>query len=156
MDSAQLLKNYAAGPQLLREAIAGMTAEELRGHPVPGKWSTLELICHIADFEPIYGARMKRILAEENATLISGDPDLFAARLAYAIRDPEEELTIIESTRSQMVRILSTCTPADFERTGRHTADGPLALLEVLRRISGHIQHHLPFIAEKRRALAAH
>ena len=41
----------------LREAVAGMSREHLRASPVP-EWSTHQVICHIADFEPIYADRM--------------------------------------------------------------------------------------------------
>lgn len=153
MSVAQLIKEYAAGPQKLRQAVAGMTREQAVAKPVPGKWSTLEVICHIADFEPVYADRMKRVLAENEPALIPGDPDLFAAKLAYAARDLEEELTLIEVTRKQMVRILSQLAPADFTRVGIHAIDGPLSLEELLRRITGHIPHHAQFIAEKRAAM---
>jgi len=44
-----LIDEYLAGPQLLRQAIAGMSREQLLARPIPGKWSTLEVICHLAD-----------------------------------------------------------------------------------------------------------
>jgi hypothetical protein len=31
-----------------------MTREQLLARPVPGKWSTQEVVCHLADYEPIY------------------------------------------------------------------------------------------------------
>src|SRR5690606_28969656 len=132
----------------------GMTAEEIRARPVPGKWSTLEVVAHIADFEPVYACRIKRILAEENATLLSGDPDLFAARLKYDLRDLEEELSLIDATRRHITRILRNCAESDFARTGTPSSEGPLSLGEVLRRIAEHIPHHVRFIQEKREALA--
>ena len=47
---SQLIDEYIKGPKLLREAVAGMTREQLLARPVAGKWSTLELIAHLADF----------------------------------------------------------------------------------------------------------
>lgn len=153
MTTPEKIEQYRSGGANLRKAIAGMTREQLAARPVPGKWSTLEVICHIADFEPVYADRMKRVIAEENPLLPSGDPDKFQARLAYMNRDAEEELTLIETVRSQMARILSTLTEQDFSRTGKHSTDGPLSLTVLLERITGHIPHHLTFIEEKRRAL---
>lgn len=153
MNPQPLIDQYAAGAKLLREAIAGMSREQLAARPVPGKWSTLEVICHLSDFEPIYADRMKRVIAEENPVIMSGDPDVFAARLAYSQRDAEEELAIIDSVRKQAARILRLVPAADFARTGRHSADGPLSLETLLTRITGHIPHHVKFIAEKRQAL---
>lgn len=148
-----LIDQYRAGPSRLRNAIAGMTREQLTARPVPGKWSTLEVICHVADFETVYADRMKRVIAEDNPLLLSGDPDKFQARLAYSARDAAEELTLIETVRNQMARILSTLPDQDFARTGKHSTDGPLSLAVLLERITSHIPHHLRFIEEKRRAL---
>ncbi len=148
-----LISEYLRGPQLLRDAIQGMTPAQLDAAPVPGKWSTRQLVCHIADFEPVYADRMKRVLAEHEPPLLSGDPDLFAAKLAYDRRNAQEELKLIELVRKQMVRILRQLEPADFQRRGIHSADGPLTLETLLRRITGHIPHHVKFIEEKRKAL---
>jgi uncharacterized damage-inducible protein DinB len=92
MDSAKLIDEYLAGPRRLRSAVEGMTGEQLDAAPIPGKWTTRQVVCHLADFEPIYADRMKRVIAEERPTFFGGDPDVFAARLAYAARDVEEEL----------------------------------------------------------------
>ena len=153
MEIERAIEEYLAGPKLLRDAIAGMSSEQLDARPVPGKWSTREVVCHIADFELIYGDRMKRVIAEDEPTLFGCDPDVFATRLAYSSRDIEEELTIIDVTRSQMARILQTLKPQDFERTGRHSEDGPLTLETLLKRITGHIPHHVRFIEEKKAAM---
>jgi uncharacterized damage-inducible protein DinB len=153
MNLPALLDQYRAGPAQLLKAVAGMSREQLAARPVPGKWSTLEVVCHIADFEPVYADRMKRVIAEENPLLQAGDPDLFQARLAYSSRDAAEELTLIETVRSQMARILATLPESDFARTGKHSIDGPLSLAVLLERIAGHIPHHAQFIEEKRRAL---
>lgn len=154
MSFTALIDEYAAGPYLLEKAIAGMTDDALRTAPVPGKWSTQQVICHIADFEPVYADRMKRVIAEHEPSLASGNPDIFAAKLAYDRRDVQEELQIIELVRKQMVRILRTLEPDAFQRRGIHSSDGPLTLETLLRRITGHVPHHVKFIEEKRRMLA--
>jgi hypothetical protein len=149
-----ILDQYLDGPNLLRRAVTGMSNEQLMARPVPGKWSALEVVCHIADYEPIYADRMKRVIALNAPELLKGDPELFAARLAYDRRQVEEELALIELTRKQMVRILRGLGPADFQRRGVHSRDGALTLEVLLERITGHIPHHVSFIEEKRRALA--
>ncbi len=146
------IDDYLDGPTLLRKAVAGMTPEQLAVRPMPGKWSTLEVICHLADFEIVYADRIKRIIAENEPTLFGGDPDTFAARLAYHDRQVEEELQLIELVRKQVARILRTLKPKDFQRHGIHSEFGPLTLETVLQRITGHIPHHVRFIEEKRKA----
>src|SRR6516164_7946470 len=149
-----LIEQYLAGPALLRRTVAGMTRDQLLARPIPGKWSTQEVICHLADYEPIYADRMKRVIALDEPELLKGDPRLFAARLAYDHRGIEEELALIELTRKQMARMLRALTPADFQRRGGHSRDGALTLEVLLQRITDHIPHHIRFIEEKRRAMA--
>src|SRR5260221_10166466 len=103
-----LIESYRAGPRSLRQAVAGLSREQLLARPVAGKWSTLEVVCHLADFDPILADRMKRVLAEERPQLIGADEQRFAAALAYPQRDLQEELAIIEPTRAQLARILRT------------------------------------------------
>ncbi len=153
MDFSRLIADYEAGPARLRTLVKGLGQEQLKARPVAGKWSILEVVCHLGDFEPIYASRMKWVIAEDGPLLPSGDPDRFAARLAYHERDLAEELSIIEAVRTSTTRILRTLTPADFARTGTHTSDGPLSVEQLLTRVTGHITHHLPFIEEKRKAL---
>src|SRR5215471_7950711 len=154
MSHDTLIEEYLAGPGLLRRAVAEMTRDQLLARPVPGKWSTQEVVCHLADYEPIYADRMKWVIALKEPELLQGDPGLFAARLAYDQRDEEEELALIEITRKQMARILRALIPEDFQRTGGHSRDGALTLEVVLQRITAHIPHHVRFVEEKRRVIA--
>lgn len=147
------IDDYVSGPALLRISVAGMTQEQLVARPIPGKWSTLEVICHLADFEIVFADRIKRIIAEHEPTLFGGDPDGFAARLAYQERNAEEELLLIALIRQQIARILRTLKPEDFQRRGIHSEYGPMILDVMIERITGHIPHHLQFIKEKKKAL---
>jgi hypothetical protein len=148
-----LIEEYLAGPGLLRRAVAGMTTDQLLAKPIPARWSTQEVVCHLADYQPIYADRMKRVIALKEPELLKGDPTLFAARLAYDHRDVEQELALIEITRKQMARILRALKPDDFQRKGSHSRDGMLTVEVLLQRITAHIPHHVRFIEEKKRAL---
>jgi uncharacterized damage-inducible protein DinB len=149
----ELIDAYLAGRQTLRQAVAGMSREQALARPVAGKWSTLEVVCHLCDFEPVYADRMKRVIAEERPTLLGADQDKFAAALAYQARDLAEELAIIDNTRSQFGRILRTLPADALKRVGVHNERGPLTLEQLLGSAINHINHHVKFIHEKRRAL---
>src|SRR5947208_1398215 len=118
MKFADLIDAYAAGPQQLRDAVKGMSREHVLARPVPGKWSTLEVVCHLADFEIVGADRIKRVIAEDKPTLPDGDENLFAARLAYHARDLDDELQLFTSIRGQVTRILRTLSDEDFARIG--------------------------------------
>jgi hypothetical protein len=153
MNHQKMIEDYLAGPAMLRKAVSGMTREQLLARPVAGKWSTQEVVCHLADFEIVYADRIKRVIAEEEPALFGGSPDLFTARLAYHNRDLEEELKLVEMIRKQVACILAAIKDADFQRHGIHSEYGPLTLETILQRVTGHIPHHVRFIEEKRKAL---
>jgi uncharacterized damage-inducible protein DinB len=154
MEIKPLIDDYTAGPQKLRDALTGMTPEQIDAAPVPGKWSTRQVICHLADFEPVYSDRMKHIIAEDQPTFAGGFHQQFAEHLAYDQRDIEEELRLIETVRSQMTRIIRSLPPEAFERTGIHSVEGPMTLRTLLERITNHIPHHVQFIEEKKKAMS--
>lgn len=144
-----LLKQYEQGPDLLKAAIAGVREDQFDQTPVPGKWSIRQIVCHIADFEPVFADRMKRILVEDNPTMFGGDPDVFAAGLHYEKRGVEDELALIFAVRRQLAVILRNTDIEDFQRTGVHSESGPLTLETLLERITRHIPHHVKFIEAK-------
>jgi hypothetical protein len=149
----QLIDAYLAGLQTLRQAVAGMTREQLTARPIAGKWSTLEVVCHLADSDLILADRMKRVLAEDRPPLTAFDETRFVAALAYHERDLEEELALIEHSRRQMARILRTLPSEAWTRVGIHSEYGPRTLEQLLQTSINHIPHHLKFIMDKRRAL---
>jgi uncharacterized damage-inducible protein DinB len=148
-----MIEQYLAGVKELRQAVAGMSREQALARPIAGKWSTLEVVAHLADFEPIMADRMKRVIAEDKPMLIGADENKFAAALAYQDRDVQEELTIIEATRSQLARVLRKLPDAALQRVGHHNERGPRTLEELLATSINHIPHHVKFILEKRTAL---
>lgn len=145
----ELLRQYEQGPYTLKAAISGVREDQFDQTPVPGKWSIRQVICHIADFEPVYADRMKRVLVEDNPTMFGGDPDVFAAGLHYEERSVQDELDLISAVRRQMAVVLRNTDVEDFQRTGVHSEAGPLTLETLLERITRHIPHHVAFIDAK-------
>lgn len=148
-----LIERYKQGPNLLRQAIAGMTVEQMGARPVPGRWSTREVVCHIVDFDQLYADRMKRVIAEKEPNFFPSEPDAFAAHLAYAKRDVAKELELLTLLREQMAVILESLPEEAFQRAGRHPVRGLVTLQDLLQAITDHIPHHIRFIEEKKAAL---
>jgi hypothetical protein len=154
-DVPRLIEDYVAGPQLLRKTVDGMSREQMLARPVAGKWSTLEVVCHLADSEQSWAHRMKRVIAEERPLLIGYDETHFAKSLFYHEHDVAQELTLIEQTRLQMASVLRKLSDDAWSRAGVHTERGLVTLKEMLEIEVEHIPHHVRFIEEKRRILSA-
>ncbi len=150
---AEMTDAYLAGAAQLRAAVKGMTREQVTARPVPGKWSTLEAVTHIADFEPVFADRMKRVIALDKPLLFVADENEFVKHLAYEHRDIEEELALVEATRKELARILRHIPESALQRAGVHNEKGLVTLEQLLAGATRHLAHHLTFIVEKRKAL---
>jgi hypothetical protein len=148
-----LIETYLEGPAELRRAVTGFTSEQLLARPVAGRWSAMEVVCHLVDSEQAWCHRMKRVIAEEKPLLIGYDESRFVAALACHDRDLKEELSLLEGMRSQMARILRTLPEAAWSYSGVHSERGLMSLEDLLRAEAEHIPHHLNFVVEKRKAL---
>jgi uncharacterized damage-inducible protein DinB len=148
-----MIDRYEAGGATLRQAVAGLSREELLAAPIPGKWSTQQVVLHVADAEAAFADRMRRIIAEDRPMLLAWDENHFAARLHYEEQSVEDALEIIALTRRQIARILRALPDADFNRTGQHSVRGGQSLRDVMGFATAHLEHHLKFILEKRKAL---
>jgi uncharacterized damage-inducible protein DinB len=148
-----LIETYSQGSKTLRQEVAGMSPEQMRARPIAGKWSTLEVVCHLVDSEQAWIHRLKRVIAEPRPLLIGFDENSFAATLGYQERNLEQELSQLELMRQQMTRILRSLPPEAWKRTGVHNERGLMGLEEMVQTITDHIPHHLAFVRQKRRAL---
>ena len=153
MDQAALLEAYLAGSDRLRSAVSGVGREQMISRPIPGKWSVLEVVCHLADTDANIAHRIKRILSEDRPAFDRVQPDLMQAALAYHERDVEEELTLFVVGRRQVGRILAASPAEAWERTGVVGDRGDRSVAQMVDGAVQHLAHHLAFVAEKRRAL---
>jgi hypothetical protein len=153
MENNALIEAYLEGAKQLRAGVSGLSAEEVKLRPIPGKWSTLEVVCHLADFEIVAADRIKLVIAEHEPRLPGRDENQFAAHLAYHDRELKDELGLVDAIREHVAAILRTLKPEDYARRGIHSEAGPLTLEALVKRSTGHITHHLKFVAEKKESI---
>lgn len=93
LPATDLISVYERGVADLRAAVSGMTGDGLRRRPISGKWSTLEVVCHVSDCDKFFADRMKRTLAMDRPLLVVADGlPLPRAPVQYHQRDLAEEL----------------------------------------------------------------
>jgi uncharacterized damage-inducible protein DinB len=153
LTAADLISAYEKGVEELRVAVAGMTKEQLRCRPVQGKWSTLEVVCHVADCEQFFADRMKRTVAIDRLLLLGADGFRYPEPLRYQEHDLGQEIELVAATRRQMAHTLRLVAPDAWQRTAVHSETGLVTLRQLLLHAVNHVRHHLRFVAEKRAAL---
>ena len=153
VNTFDLISAYEREVEDLRTAVAGMTPEQVLSRPVPGKWSTLEVVAHLADTEIYYTDRIERTIALERPLLLGVDERPYPQRLNYQGLDLAEQLDLFSALRRHVARILRMQPPEAWLRAAVHSETGVVTLRQLVFQAVKHVRHHLPFIAEKRAAM---
>ena len=148
-----LIDRFEQGGQRLRDACTGLNAQELTARPGPGRWSIHELVIHLADTDAIAIDRMKRVLTEDNPMLLNADESAYITELHPHEQSLDDALTLFEINRRQWARVLRLLPDEAFARPGTHNLSGHLTLGDLLKAYSDHLDHHLQFLFEKRKAM---
>lgn len=146
----ELVEQYAAGAERLGEAIAGLSRDELLAYPVPGTWSIQQIVLHLTDSDLISSDRMKRVIAEENPTLVGFDETAFARGLFYEALDAALAADVFAKNRQLTAEILRRAPEEAFDRFGTHSERGRVTLTQLVQGMVDHLDHHLRFLREKR------
>src|SRR5690242_1045515 len=120
----ELVEQYGAGAERLSQAIAGLSRDELLAYPVPGTWSIQQIVLHLMDSDLISSDRMKRVIAEENPTLVGYDETAFARGLFYESLDAALAADVFAKNRRLTAEILLRVPEQAFDRFGTHTERG--------------------------------
>ena len=148
-----VVEQFEGGGERLRQAIAGLSRDDLLAFPVPGTWSIQQIVIHLMDSDLIGIDRMKRIIAEDNPLLIGYDETKFSQALFYDQQSAEAAVTMVEMARREFTKVLRKLPEETFSRSGIHNETGKVTLGEMVGKYVHHLDHHLRFIHEKRAKL---
>ena len=137
-----LIQQYTDGPVRLAAALDEVPAQALDWSPGPGKWSAHEVICHCADSEMNAAARIRYLVAEEQATIQGYDQDGWAARLDYAHHPIQAALSMVAAARANTVPLLRRLPEAAWAREGTHTESGRYSAEKWLQTYADHLETH--------------
>jgi hypothetical protein len=146
---ARMIQQYEQGYAAVEDALAGATEVELDARPAPEEWTAREIVHHLADSEMTSAIRLRRLLAEENPTIVGYDQEEFARRLRYD-RPPEGSLLAFKGARESTVPLLRTLSDEDWSRAGTHTESGPYSVETWLEIYVAHGQDHAEQIRRAR------
>lgn len=92
----KLIEEYRQGCEPLREAVEGLSEEELRFQPAPDKWSIHQLLIHVTDSEILSTHRLRKVLAEEEPLLLSFNQEAWVDHLGYERLDREQHMLLFK------------------------------------------------------------
>jgi hypothetical protein len=148
-----IVEQYANGATLPAEAIKGLAHGDFLATPVPNTWSIGQIVVHLMDSDLIGADRMKRVIAEENPSIIGYNETAFATELFYEKQDFATAAEIFRLNRQMVSTILRALPESAFARVGTHNERGKMTLGDMVLGYAQHLEHHLRFLRHKRQLL---
>ena len=151
----ELIAQYAAGYDEVRQSLEGFPAERLGEHPLPGKWSAREIVQHLADSEMNSAIRLRKLLTEDDPQIQGYDQESYAVSLRYNERPVEPALDALRGARATTGQLLDAMSDADWSRAGTHSESGRYTAEDWLRIYADHAHNHAAQIRRLREAMQA-
>jgi hypothetical protein len=102
------------------------------------------------DSDLIATDRMKRMIAEDNPTLIGYDENRFTENLFYHDQPAEQAVQVLDLNRKLFANVLRRLPASAWQRKGNHNERGVITAGGYLKSTVDHLDHHLKFIHKKR------
>src|SRR5215475_546567 len=146
----ELVDQIADAPTNLRNAIAGLSDEQLETPYRPDGWTVRQVVHHVPDSHLNSYIRFKLALTESEPTIRPYDESAWATIEDARTAPPEISLALLEALHRRWVMVLRAMTRDDFKRTFRHPDIGLLSLEDALCIYAWHGRHHVAHITALR------
>ncbi|PTX55127.1 DinB family protein [Melghirimyces profundicolus] len=130
-------------PNRLRDAVSGLTPEQLNTPYRPGGWTVRQVVHHLPDSHLNGYLRFKLALTENRPTIQPYNQDRWAKLSDTADIPVEVSVQFLDTLHQRWVGLLQTMRPEQFQKGYVHPDEGFLSLEKALRHYSWHSRHHL-------------
>jgi FMN phosphatase YigB (HAD superfamily) len=144
-----ILATLRATPAALAVLCGDLSEQTWSHHPKEGEWNLTEILCHLRDVEgEVNLPRLKKVIEETNPFLPGMDTDPWAAERLYFCQNGPEALQDFTAFRLELLDLLASLGPGDWEKPARHAIFGPTHLRELAGINAGHDRMHLRQLRE--------
>ena len=145
---------FEMAPAQIASAIEGLNETEMHFIPEIGEWSIHEIVIHLADSEAVGYWRLRKTLAERDATLPVYDQDAWMHNLSYRIQDRRLAMQLFAALRASSAALLRLVPEHAWERTSIHPENGEMSVYDLFNVYVEHSNTHLKQIERLKQALA--
>mgnify|MGYP000029292401 CR=1 FL=1 len=136
---------YESSTQYFLNLARGVTADQLDVKDPEG-WSARQIIHHLADSEAQSYARLRRLVAEPEGSVIQGyDENAWAssAVLGYSTLPIDFSVKVFSAVRASSLIMIERLTDADLSKSGLHSESGPFSIENWCRTYTAHPLDHI-------------
>ena len=149
-EKRQHLRDIAALPVKLREAVAGLAPQHLDIPYREGGWTIRQIVHHIPDSHMNSYVRFKLALTENQPTIKPYDEKLWAEMPEARTAPIDISLDMVDALHRRWSLMLDNMTDADFERSILHPEIGALKVKSMVAGYGWHCRHHVAQIVATR------
>ncbi len=150
MDRTEITAYLRQVPDLIEEALHGLSNDKLRRRPSPDEWSALEVCCHLRDSAQEEGVRVRRLVEEDGPTLEPYDQEAWARERNYQGDDIRRLRIALRAFWGGLAYQLEGLSDQQWERGGTHPETGPVTVRSRAEDEVEHAQAHLEQLREIR------
>jgi uncharacterized damage-inducible protein DinB len=109
----------------------------------PDGWTTLEVLCHVRDYDGFFLSRAKMMVEQEHPQLPAYDHEALAKEHAYNDQNLQKVLAELAASRQAFVAFFEGLDDAQWQRSGVHPARGEFTMLDAALQVCTHDADHL-------------
>lgn len=115
----------------------------LRDRPSPDKWTSAQILAHLAEAEIVWAYRFRKVLGASGEAIEAYDQNSWVKNSGYLQSDPHLALSLFQMVRKANVSWLKSLTPEQLEHFGIHSERGKESIAQMVRMMAGHDINHL-------------
>src|SRR5690349_6797761 len=140
-------------PAKLREAVRGLSPEQLDTPYRPGGWTVRQVVHHVPDSHMNAFIRTKLALTENEPTIKPYDEKAWANLADVPLTPVETSLRLLECIHERWDHILRAMSDSDFSRPLLHPEHGVRTLDWIIALYAWHGPHHVAHITTLRQRM---
>lgn len=135
--SLQILVNMLAD-------VSQETATTLRDlNDAPHGWTTVEVLCHLRDFDRVFHSRAQLMVEQDNPQLPAYDHEQMAIDGNYNEQNLAAVLAELVASRGRFADFYRGLSDAQWERAGVHPESGQFSLTDSVMQVGHHDVGHI-------------
>ena len=137
-------------PQKMRNAVAGLSEEQLDAEYRPGGWTLRQTVHHVADSHSNSLTRFKLALTEDESPTIRPYYEDRWAELGDSKLPIDVSLNMIDGIHARWIALMESMSDEDFNKKFIHPETGEWTLDSALALYAWHSRHHTAHITSLR------
>ncbi|GAA4847009.1 hypothetical protein GCM10023310_26360 [Paenibacillus vulneris] len=147
------LAPYTRTLDQLKQAIKGLTEEQLKQKEAPGKWSITEVLSHLADHSIVFSFRIRKLISETDVQLAAFQQDPWVSHSKANEGSAADILAVFEALLAYNSLLFKRLSAEDWQKSGINAKGETVTLESSYRAFIQHVQTHLAQIERIKRGL---